>query len=60
MWAIELTKNGADQAFVYEFMEILNTCEFARYAPGNEEHAMDKLYERTVNVINKMESFIKK
>lgn len=57
---IELTKNGADQAFVNEFMEILNTCEFARYAPGNEEHAMDKLYERTVNVINKMESFIKK
>lgn len=57
---IELTKNGADQAFVNEFMEILNTCEFARYAPSNEEHAMDKLYERTVNVINKMESFIKK
>ncbi|MDD4823382.1 MAG: BatD family protein [Bacteroidales bacterium] len=57
---VELTKNGADQAFVNEFMEILNTCEFARYAPSNEEHAMDKLYERTVNVINKMESFIKK
>lgn len=57
---IELTKNGADQTFVNEFMEILNTCEFARYAPSNEEHAMDKLYERTVNVINKMESFIKK
>ncbi|MDD3160759.1 MAG: BatD family protein [Bacteroidales bacterium] len=57
---IELTNNGADQSFVNEFMEILNTCEFARYAPSNEEHAMDKLYERTVNVINKMESFIKK
>ncbi len=57
---IELAKNGADQVFVNEFMDILNTCEFARYAPSNEEHAMDKLYERTVNVINKMESFIKR
>ena len=41
-------------------MDILNTCEFARYAPAQTSDAMDKLYEQTVDAIGKMENTIKK
>jgi len=43
-----------------EYMAILETCEYARYAPGDDSHAMDVLYEKTMNVMNKMENTIKK
>ena len=43
-----------------EFMDILNTCEFARYAPSQGSEAMDKLYAQTVDAIGKMENTIKK
>lgn len=56
----ELSKYGVDEVLVNEFMDILNTCEFARYAPSQASDAMDKLYELTVDAIGKMESTIKK
>lgn len=56
----ELTKYGVDDALIKEFMDILNTCEFARYAPAQASDAMDKLYELTVDAIGKMENTIKK
>ena len=43
-----------------EYMDILETCEYARFAPGDNSHAMDELYEKTMNVMNKMENTIKK
>jgi len=43
-----------------EYMDILQTCEFARYAPGDSAQAMDELYKKTMNVMNKMENTIKK
>lgn len=57
---IELAKYGVDESLTNEFMDILNTCEFARYAPSQASDAMDKLYELTVDAIGKMENTIKK
>lgn len=57
---IELAKYGVDDSLTKEFMDILNTCEFARYAPAQSSDAMDKLYELTVDAIGKMENTIKK
>lgn len=57
---VELSKYGVDDALIKEFMDILNTCEFARYAPAQASDAMDKLYELTVDAIGKMENTIKK
>ncbi|MEG1543599.1 MAG: protein BatD, partial [Tannerellaceae bacterium] len=57
---IELAKYGVDETLLNEFMDILNTCEFARYAPTQASDAMDKLYELTVDAIGKMENTIKK
>ena len=56
----ELTKYGVDESLIKEFLDILNTCEFARYAPAQASDAMDKLYELTVDAIGKMENTIKK
>ncbi|GAB6395598.1 MAG: BatD family protein [Bacteroidales bacterium] len=56
----ELTKYGVDEALIRKFRDILNTCEFARYAPSQASDAMDNLYKSTVNAIGNMESTIKK
>jgi hypothetical protein len=41
------------------FLDTLNDCEFARYAPGDENEAMDKIYASAVDVISRMEDQIK-
>ncbi|MCL1937177.1 MAG: BatD family protein [Candidatus Azobacteroides sp.] len=56
---MELTRYGANEELISQFRDILNTAEFARFAPSQAHEAMDELYNRTVNVINKMESTIK-
>lgn len=58
--AFELSKYGVEEGLIQEFMDILNTCEFARYAPSQGSDTMDKLYDRTVDAIGKMENTIKK
>ncbi|MCD7932060.1 MAG: BatD family protein [Tannerellaceae bacterium] len=57
---VELNRYGVGEELINEFMEILNTCEFARYAPSQASDAMDKLYDLTVDAIGKMENTIKK
>ena len=55
----ELTNYGVQEALIAEFIGVLNECEYARYAPGNENEAMDKVYPASVEVISKMENSIK-
>lgn len=55
----ELTNYGVQEALIVEFIGVLNECEYARYAPGNENEAMDKVYSASVEVISKMENSIK-
>lgn len=56
---VELTNYGVQEALIAEFIGVLNECEYARYAPGNENEAMDKVYSASVEVISKMENSIK-
>jgi hypothetical protein len=56
----ELSKYGVDETLTNEFLDIINTCEYARYAPNKSSGAMDKLFGETVDVIGKMENTIKK
>ncbi|MDR0824875.1 MAG: BatD family protein [Prevotella sp.] len=56
----ELLKYGVDESLIRTFIEILDTGEFARYAPSESGHAMDDLYNNTVEAIGKMESTINK
>jgi len=56
----ELSNYGIGKELIDKFMQILNTCEFARYAPAESDAAMDKLYSETVEVIGEMESKLKR
>ena len=58
--ANELQKRCADASLVEELHAVLNEAEFARYAPGDAGQAMDKVYTMAINVIDRMESSIKK
>lgn len=55
----ELTRYGVSDEITKTFINALNECEFARYAPGNESEAMDKVYATSVEAISKMENSIK-
>lgn len=55
----ELTKYGAEDGLTAQFISILDTCEFARYAPAESDKAMDNLYDETVDAIGKMENRVK-
>lgn len=55
----ELARYGADEEVVKEFIDVLNQCEFVRYAPGDENAAMDHIYKMAVELISKMENKIK-
>ncbi len=54
-----LSDRGVSEELVKEFIGTLNECEFARYAPGDESEAMDKVYNAAVEIISKMENSIK-
>jgi hypothetical protein len=42
-------------------MQLLNDCEFERYAPiGNKETAMTNMFESTVKLISTLENTIKR
>ncbi|MDR3252159.1 MAG: BatD family protein [Tannerella sp.] len=58
--AIELTKYGVSDELSAEFLDIINTCEFARYAPSGVSSGMDNLFYETVSAIGNMENTIKK
>ena len=56
---VELSNYGVDDALTNEFMKILDTCEFARYAPVESSAAMDEVYQETSDAIGKMENILK-
>lgn len=55
----ELCKYGVAEDLIKEFLNALNSCEFARFAPGDANQAMDKVYTDSLEVISKMENSIK-
>ena len=55
----ELRNYGVDDALIKDFLDALNNCEFARFAPGDDNQAMDKVYSDSLEVISKMENSIK-
>ena len=56
----ELIRHNVSEEQIKDFIGTLNECEFARYAPGNQNEAMDKVYSSAIDVISKMENSIKR
>ena len=50
-------KNVPDE-LTQQFVDTLNNCEFARFAPGSAEEKMDDLYQRGIDVISKAEKVL--
>ena len=56
----KLLEHQVPQDVINDFIDILNTCEFARFAPGEEKNQnMDKVFASALNTIGKMENTIK-
>lgn len=56
----KLARHGVDEVLISEFIGALNSCEFARFAPGDANAAMDSVYSASMEVISKMENSIKR
>ena len=50
-------KNVPDE-LTQQFVDTLNNCEFARFAPGSAEEKMDDLYQKGIDVISKAEKVL--
>ncbi|MGN0033693.1 MAG: BatD family protein [Candidatus Limimorpha sp.] len=49
-----LSKN-APEDITNQFVDLLNSCEFARFAPGDPNKKMDELYQKGMEIITKAE-----
>ena len=55
----ELKKRNVAQEHIKQVIELLDDCEFARFAPGDDEGRMDRLYDQAVSVIGQVENTIR-
>lgn len=55
---IMLSKEVSEE-IVNEFIDLLNNCEFARFAPGDSSKKMDELYQKGIELITKAEKLLK-
>ncbi len=56
----ELARHGVNEELIAQAADVISTCEFARYAPSGDNAAMDTLYDRAVDTIDKLDNAIKK
>ncbi len=50
-----LTEKEVNENTIKIFIETLNNCEFARFAPGDSNTTMEKIYNEGINIISHME-----
>ena len=55
-----LTERQVDEDTIAEFMGALDECEFERYAPGDPKGNMNKVYDKAMNAIEKIEEVMKR
>lgn len=49
---------GVPDELTQQFVDTLNNCEFARFAPSSAEEKMDDLYQQGIDVISKAEKVL--
>lgn len=55
-----LQQKSVNESMIQEFIEVLDHCEFARYAPGSKaDQEMDQVYKDSIEVITKLDKAIK-
>jgi hypothetical protein len=54
----ELVNHKASESVVTRFIQIIDTCEFARFAPGGGNEKMNEIYVEACDVMSQMEKEI--
>ncbi len=49
-----LLKQNIDSQIIDDFIEVINNCEFAKYAPVSIENQIEQDYQKARNIINKL------
>ncbi len=57
---INLQERKVDNELIDELTTIIDTCEFARYAPAGGSEAREELYKKAVSVMSRLDKKIKK
>ena len=52
----ELAERGVDEQVTTRFIEAIDECEFVRYAPGDPQGNMNKVYELSITAIEQIEN----
>ena len=55
-----LSERSVGEDTISQFIGALDECEFERYAPGDPKGNMNKVYDKAINAIEKIESTMKK
>ena len=54
-----LIKKNVKEEIIKQFIDTLNNCEFARFAPGESSTTMENIYNEALNIISKIERELK-
>ncbi len=55
----KLLDRDVKEKTINQFIDTLNNCDFARFAPGDPESTMDKIYNEALAIISKIERELK-
>lgn len=55
----EMLSKNISEDIVNEVLDLLNNCEYARFAPGDSNKKMEELYQKGIDVITKAEKQLK-
>ena len=56
---VRLEEKGIPIAIISQLLDLLETCEFARFAPVKDEKKMKEAYDASVELISVLESKLK-
>jgi hypothetical protein len=55
----EMIAKNVEEEYIEQILNIIDRCEYARYAPVSEETKMDNLYNDAIKVISKLQQKLK-
>lgn len=50
-----IEKKTVNKKLVDEFVELVDTCEYAQYAPAGESVSLEEIYRKSIKIISKLE-----
>ena len=54
-----LKKKEVKEETITQFIDTLNNCEFARFAPGDSSSTMENIYNEAINIVSLIENELK-